>query len=157
MQSSEMLATLQLLHAGHLVDMLEILEEAGTLERVTARYARLGHLAAPARVAQLGLVTADDVLRFHARLTGWASWSWTRTGDAIFANTAACKLSMIARLRGTAQPCHLWCIHPLQALCGALDPPVIVHAERTLWLDPECTLVMTHNNDHELISSWSPG
>lgn len=148
MESSEMLATLQLLHAGHLVDMVEILEETGTLDRVIARFERQGRLAAPARLVQFGLATAEDVFRFHARLTGWTSWSCIRKGNASIARTSACKLSMIARIRGTAQPCHIWCIHPLRAFCGALAPPVIVHAERTLWTDPECMLVMTHNLEH---------
>ena len=133
--------TLQLFYAAALVDSVVNYEEHGALETVTARKRKEQEAAAPAQLARLCIDAPAEVFRLFGEIFGCAAWEIVSDSDErTEARAASCMLCAIARQRGAASPCRLFCINPFSGFAKALGRELTV--EETLWTGDECRFVM---------------
>lgn len=134
---------LQLIHTGTLVDILEEYERLNLLELRTSINETEQRLAARARVQQFGLCAPKDVFQLFSEIFGFVEWRKKITDTENSWKADACKLCAIAIKRGTIQPCKLFCIDPLRALCSALQPAFTLTVQKTLWESDSCSFVIS--------------
>lgn len=146
MKKADRLKTLQLFHAGLLVESLMLLEQYGAFDRVTAQKVREDILSAPARVGQFGLQSPDDVFRIHREIFGFSDWTLCRETAVFHITNTSCKLCSIAKVMGSPQPCQWCCIGPLSALCGGLKNSFSLRVESTLWNGHQCRFSAAEQN-----------
>lgn len=143
MEPRETLNILQLLHAGTLVDILEAYEKLDILEQRFSIGETEQRLAAKARVQQFGLNRPRDVFRLFSEVFGFVDWHKEENDSENFWIADRCKLCAIAIKRGTIQPCRLFCVDPISALCGALQPAFTLTVQKTLWESDSCSIVVS--------------
>ncbi|RJP64795.1 MAG: hypothetical protein C4539_14095 [Ignavibacteriales bacterium] len=140
MKEKKDILTLQLLYAGLLADLLQILCDNGLLEKVSTEKQTENNLAAPARVKELKLKHPDDVFNFYSNVIGFAQWNSFPMAAGYSFKAKDCKLKSIARYLSIDSPCNYCCINPIASLCSALEIPYQIQVSRTLWDSKSCIL-----------------
>lgn len=139
MEPKETLNILQLLHTGTLVDILEVYEKLDILELRTTINESEQWLAAEARVQQFRLTNPEDVFSLFSEIFGFVTWHKEENDMEIHWKADSCKLCSVAIKRGIVQPCRLFCIDPIRALCDALQPAFKITVQNTLWDSSSCS------------------
>ncbi len=138
--SEKEMKTLQLFYAAVLADSVVNYEENGILEKVTAKKSIEQEAAAPAQLQRLGISGLSDLFSVNSSLFGCARWNVAETGDTAEAVSESCLLCAIARQRGTASPCGIFCINPFKGFARALG--YSLEARETLWDGSRCRFSM---------------
>jgi hypothetical protein len=132
--------TLQLLYAGSLADLVQIICDNGLLEIVSAQKQIENNLAAPARVREFRFTKPADVFKFYSDIIGFVKWESVTNVNGYTFTAKNCKLKDIASYLLIDSPCDLCCITPIKSLCSALKVPYQVEASQTLWESKSCIL-----------------
>jgi hypothetical protein len=139
MNETSDLRTLQLFYAGLMADAAANFEHFGVLEQVREKKAREQEAAAPAQLNQLGIRSPRELFERFGAIFGCARWELSeQEAGALSAETRTCLACAIARKRGGAKPCELYCINPFRALAAALQPARSLQVEETLWEGHRC-------------------
>ena len=133
------LKTLQLFYAGLMADAAANFEHFGVLPQVREKKAREQEAAAPGQLSQLGIRTARELFERFGAIFGCARWEVAESEDgSLAAETRTCLACAIAKKRGGAKPCELYCLNPFRALAAALQPARRLQVEETLWEGGRC-------------------
>lgn len=134
------LKTLQLFYAAALVDSIANYGEQGILEKVTAKKAAEQAGAAPAQLQRLGIGGPAELFKKFSSLFGCVKWEVSETAEATEAAAGSCLMCAIAKQRGTASPCDMYCINPFKGFARALGCSLEVR--ETLWEGGRCLFSM---------------
>ena len=133
------LEMLQLLYAGLLAEAVSLFEQHGILDNITEQKLREEILSASARIKQLQLQTPEDIFSLHSSVIGFTDWNIEPMQNGFRITNSHCKLYAITKALDCANPCLLCCIHPLNALCEALNPKQTIIVETTMKDSNRCT------------------
>jgi hypothetical protein len=142
MDDARTLKTLQLFYAAALVDAVRNYARQGVLEAVTASKAREQELSAPEQLARLGITRPEGIFSTFSSLFGCADWKVEAEGSGVRAETRTCLACALAKKLGSPSPCAISCINPLAGMARALDPPLELKVERSLWEAESCVFAM---------------
>lgn len=137
------LKTLQLFYAGALVDAVRQYEAQGVLEAVTEAKRREQELAAPEQLRRLGIRSAQAIFAAYTELFGCAEWRVEAEEPELRLRTCSCLARSLAKKLGAPAPCSIFCINPVRAQAAALDTPMQLRVEKTLWESDSCVFILS--------------
>ena len=140
MESDKQIQILQMAYASVLADAVLQLHKEGILERVTERKHLEQFTTGKLRAAQFGITTPEEVFLKLAELFGCAKWIITRDSSGFLAQTNSCLLCAIAKKIGAPNPCHLYCLDPMEGMIRAIKSDADFSVKETLWDGTKCMI-----------------
>jgi hypothetical protein len=141
-KTQKTLKTLQLFYAGALVDAVRQYSKQGVLEAVTEAKRREQELSAPEQLKRLGINKAEDIFSTYTELFGCADWKVDAREPELRMRTKSCLACALAKKLGAPSPCAISCINPVTSQAAALDPPMRLSVEATLWEGEACVFAL---------------
>lgn len=138
METEKKLKLLQLFYSGALADASGNYEAYGIREEVTAKKAAEQRSAARGQLFQLGIETPEQLFRTFSEVFGCIDWRISRSDESVITEGTGCLLCAIARKKGISEPCTMFCINPMTALSGSLEPAWTLKVRETLWDSSRC-------------------
>ncbi len=138
METDRKLKLLQLFYAGVLADATDNFEKFGIREAVTEKKVTEQMVMARGQRVQMGIETPEQLLRTSSDIFGCITWDVTVGHDTVTGEGSSCLLCAIAKKRGIARPCHMYCINPMTAMAATLEPSCTLTVRETLWDGDRC-------------------
>jgi hypothetical protein len=145
METERHIQFLQTAYAGALAETVIQYGKEGVLERVTDRKLRENLVSGKMRANQFGITTPEDTFVKISELFGCAKWKITGDSNSFIAETGGCMLCGIAKKIGAPNPCHLYCLDPMEGLVKAVKPEAVYTVEETLWEGSKCRISVVWN------------
>jgi len=143
METEKKLKLLQLFYSGALADASGNYEKYGIKEQVTAKKAFEQEAAAKGQLFQLGIESPEQLFRTFSDVFGCIDWKISTSNESVITEGTSCLLCAIAKKKGISQPCSMFCINPMTALAGAIDPSWKLNVRETLWDSGRCRFELT--------------
>ena len=137
--------TLQLFYAGALADSVKHYHDAGILEVVTEKKAKLQAMTAAPQLKQLGINNPEELFNYFSRVFGCIQWEFDNSASSPTATGKHCLLCSIAKKMNTAMPCDVYCINPFRAFLNAMNPSHKLEVKETLWEGEKCVFNVKKN------------
>ena len=146
METDKKLKLLQLFYAAVLADATDNYERFGISDAVADKKAAEQMVMARGQRVQMGIETPEQLFTTFSDIFGCIKWEVTVTPGLVAGEGAGCLLCAIAKKKGTAQPCRMYCINPMRAMAASLEPSCKLTVKETLWDGSMCRFEIT---DHE--------
>lgn len=143
MEFEQKLSVLQNVYAAALAEAVNTYQGLGALPSIEKRKQERQTQTAPYLLSQLKITSIEGVFTCLSDLFGCANWNVQSTQSGFKATATTCKLCALSKKMGGASPCKGWCLDPMIAMIGALDPKASVTVEGTLMDQPSCSLTIT--------------
>jgi len=143
METGKKLKLLQLFYAGVLADAIDNYERFGIREAVTDKKAAEQLVMARGQRIQMGIETSEQMFTTFSDIFGCIQWNVTLGPGTVTGEGGSCLLCAIAKKKGTAQPCRMYCINPMTAMAAALEPSCMLTVRETLWDGNRCRFEIT--------------
>lgn len=143
MESEQKLSVLQNIYAAALAEAVNTYQGLSALPSIEKRKQERQAQTAPYLLSQLKITSIEGVFTCLSDLFGCANWSVQSTDSGYRATATACKLCAFSKKMGGASPCKGWCLDPMIAMIGALEPKAGVMVESTLMDQSSCSLTIT--------------
>ncbi|MGE5542989.1 MAG: hypothetical protein ACM3WT_08115 [Bacillota bacterium] len=131
---------LETFYAGVLADATLRFTREGILDKVTGEKREEQLATGRARAEQLGLNVPEDVFLTLGEVFGCANWSVAKTPGGFAAETTTCRLCAMAKRMGSASPCHIYCLDPMEGMVKGLRPGAGFETKSTLWDGDACRI-----------------
>ena len=138
MELEKRLRILELAYAGIQADAIRIFDQAGILDNVTEQKRREQLAMGSRQAEQFGITKAEDVFNRLSEIFNCATWDITPEGEGFTAQASACKLCAMAKRMGTASPCRIYCLNPMEGMVKGLNPGSTFDVASTLWDGEGC-------------------
>ncbi len=152
MDIEKRLALLQNTYAASIAETVNTYDKLKVLDTIVERRKERQAQTAPFLNQQLGIETVEDVFCKLSEIYGCANWFVEKTDDGYIATAVSCKLCMLSKKMGGANPCNGWCLEPMFAMitaAGKIDAGSIA-VESTLMTGNCCKVLVnirTEQND----------
>ncbi len=140
MQPAETLDILRKVYAGALADAGRHYARAGVLEQVTEAKRQEQLAGGKMRAAQMGLTRPEEAFTRTAELFGCADWKITQEQGGFGAQASRCMLCALAKRMGSASPCRIYCLDPIEGMIRGMDPEAKFDLEKTLFESDRCAV-----------------
>ncbi len=115
------LALLQNTYAASVAETVNTYEKLKVLDSIVERRKERQIQTAPFLNQQLGIETVGDVFSKLSEVYGCANWAVEKTNDGYIATATACKLCVLSKKMGGANPCNGWCLDPMFTMITAVS------------------------------------
>ncbi len=140
MQPAETLEIVRKVYAGALADAVRQYARAGVLEQVTAAKRQEQLAGGKMRAAQMGLARPEEAFTRTAELFQCADWKITEEPNGFRAQASRCMLCALAKRMGSASPCRIYCLDPIEGMIRGMDPEARFEVEKTLFESDGCAV-----------------
>ncbi|MGE5486030.1 MAG: hypothetical protein ACM3X4_13545 [Ignavibacteriales bacterium] len=131
---------LEMFYAGVLADATLRFTREGILDKVTCEKREEQLATGKARADQLGITAPEDVFSRLSEVFGCANWSVTARPGGFAAEARACRLCALAKRMGSASPCNIYCLDPMEGMVKGLRPGSRFETKSTLWDGDACRI-----------------
>ena len=145
MDSVKHIQMLQTAYAGALAEAVLQYGKENVLSAVVSRKRQENLTSGRMRAAQLGITRPEEVFSRLAEIFGCANWDITGKPDNFTAQAKGCRLCAIARNIGAQQPCHLYCLNPMEGMVKAISDNTEFIVDETLWESSRCSIRVIAN------------
>lgn len=138
-------ALLQNTYAASIAETVNTYDKLKVLDTIVERRKERQVQTAPFLNQQLGIETVEDVFCQLSEIYGCANWIVEKTADGYVAVATACKLCVLSKKMGGANPCYGWCLDPMSAMitaAGKIDAGSI--AVKSTLMDGNCCKVLVN-------------
>jgi len=145
-------ALLQNTYAASIAETVNTYDKLKVLDTIVERKKERQAQTAPFLNQQLGIETVEDVFYKLSEIYGCANWLVEKTDNGYTATAVSCKLCVLSKKMGGANPCNGWCLDPMFAMiatAGKIDVRSIA-VESTLMAGNCCKVLVnisTKQND----------
>lgn len=134
---------LEIAYAGLQVDAVKCFDREGILDKVTEskrnEQMRMGKLQAE----RFGIQTTQEVFLKLSELFECSMWSIQEKENGFVAESKACKLCAIAKKSGSASPCYMYCLNPMEGMVKGINQNSTYDVKETLWDGQKCKVEVT--------------
>jgi hypothetical protein len=134
------LKTLQLYHAAALADSVVRYGNEGVLEKVAEQKRAEQMKGGAGLAARFGITEPKQAIEKTRDTYGCADWVCTDTSDGFEAVATRCSLCAISKQMGQFNPCHIYCLSPMEAMIIGVAPEAEFSTLSTLWDSDKCKL-----------------
>ncbi len=129
---------LEIAYAGVLADAVRYFDKEGVLETVTDQKRKEQLMMGKTRADSLGIKEAQDVFKKSCEIYNCAKWEIEEEEDGFTAINQSCKLCAMAKQMTNANPCHIYCLNPMEGMVKGVNPDSTYEVLETLWDGKEC-------------------
>jgi hypothetical protein len=132
------LVILQNVYAAALADSVLRMGKGGILDKVTVQKRQEQILTGKMRAQQLGVTRPDEVFLKLSEIFDCARWEIKAEANGFLAENKVCKLCAISKKMGAPNPCHIYCLDPMEGMIKGLDANLKFEVAETLWEGTAC-------------------
>ena len=121
MEIEKRLTMLQNTYAASVAETVNTYEKLKALETIVEGRKERQAQTAPYLNQQLGIQSVEDVFYTLSEIYGCANWSVKKTENGYVATATSCKLCVLSKKMGGANPCDGWCLDPMSAMVTATE------------------------------------
>ncbi len=140
MDSEKRAQILELAYAGVLADSVRCLGNEGILEKVTEQKKKEQFALGKQQAERFGIQKPEEVFTRLSEIFNCAVWEIHSMENGFTAESKTCKLCAIAKRMGTASPCSIYCLNPMEGMVKGIDPASTYHIKETLWDGQKCVV-----------------
>ena len=142
MEIQKRLAVLQNTYAASIAEAVNTYDKLKALEKIVEQRKERQKQTAPYLNQQLSIESVEDVFYKLSEIYGCANWTVKKTEEGYTAIATSCKLCVLSKKMGGANPCYGWCLDPMIAMISAVSniDAERITVESTLMTDDCCKL-----------------
>lgn len=126
-----------------LVDSICNYSKQGVLAKVIEDKRNLQMLMGKQQAEQLGMTKPEDVFVVLSQFFNCTSWEIIQIDNGFEAKAKACRLCAHAKKLGSASPCYMYCLNPMEGMVKGINPKINFEAVDTLWEGNDCKVKVT--------------
>jgi hypothetical protein len=122
------------------VDSVRYFDKEGILEKVTEQKKKEQFALGKFQAERFGMQKPVDVFIRLPEVFNCAMWEIQGENNGFTAESKACKLCAIAKKMGSASPCRIYCLNPMEGMVKGISPESKFEVKETLWEGQRCRI-----------------
>lgn len=149
MEIQKRFAMLQNTYAASVAEAVNTYDKLKALEKIVEKRKERQKQTAPYLNQQLSIESVEDVFYKLSEIYGCANWTVKKTEEGYMATATSCKLCVLSKKMGGANPCYGWCLDPMIAMISAVSniDAERITVESTLMTDDRCKLFINTRSE----------
>lgn len=140
MDNEKRVKMLEVAYAGALADTVRILNNEGILDKVTEQKKKEQMALGRQQAERFGVQKPEEVFIRLSEIFNCASWEIKHDDNGFTAESKVCLLCALAKKMGTACPCNMYCLNPMEGMVKGIQPGSTYTVRETLWNGSKCSI-----------------
>lgn len=134
------LKVLQSLYVGVLADSVHKYTHEGVLANVTEKKRKEQMLQGSQIVKLLKIHTPEEIFTTLSEITNCTKWEIYGESEGFVAEAKGCQLCTLAKRLSTGNPCHIYCLNPMEGMLKGFESSYKFIVKETLWNGDKCRI-----------------
>jgi hypothetical protein len=118
----------------------KVLVKEGILEKVTEQKKKEQLALGKLQCERFGIQEPEDVFIRLPEVFNCALWEIQKAKNGFIAESKACRLCTAGKKMGSASPCRIYCLNPMEGMVKGLSPKSTFEVKETLWEGQRCRI-----------------